>query len=78
MFVAFTPNDCKILSITEVSSISGMLCNVTLSAVSKVAAIHGNAAFLFPLAVIVPLIGNPPSIKYSYISKNPFMIYLLN
>ena len=28
------------------------------------AAIHGKAAFLFPLAAIVPRIGIPPSILY--------------
>ena len=42
------------------SSISGRFLSITSSSVRRAAAMHGRAAFLFPLARIVPLIGNPP------------------
>ena len=68
-FSTFAPNDCKIKSITPVSSISGIFRKITFSEVSKEAAMQGRAAFLFPLAFIVPFIGKPPSILYSYIAQ---------
>ena len=55
------PRERKTSNITPVSSISGMLFKITGSLVRTQAAIQGSAAFLFPLAFIVPLIGNPPS-----------------
>src|SRR3984893_2273633 len=41
----------------------GMLCSVTFSAVSKDAAIAGNAEFLAPLMATVPRSGSPPLIR---------------
>ena len=64
IFSTLAPSACKIKSITPVSSISGIFRKITGSSLKSVAAIQGKAAFLFPLAAIVPRIGMPPSILY--------------
>ncbi len=45
---------------TDTSLIAGMFLNVTDSSVSRLAARHGKAAFLFPLILTVPLKADPP------------------
>ena len=56
-FSTFAPRALRISSITPVSSMSGMLRSVTVSFVRSAAAMQGRAAFLLPLALIVPEIG---------------------
>ena len=61
-----TPRLRRISAITWTSSISGTARRTISSSVRIVAAMHVNAAFLFPDAVTDPLIGKPPSIMYLY------------
>ena len=49
--------------ISRTSLISGRLCKIIGSSLSKVAANIGKAAFLFPAGVTSPLSGIPPSIR---------------
>jgi hypothetical protein len=51
---------------TRTSSISGILRRITGSSDIRAAAIQGRAAFLLPLARMVPFTGWPPSILYWY------------
>jgi hypothetical protein len=48
----------------------GIFRRITGSSVRRAAARQGRAAFLLPLTLIVPLIGPPPSIRYSSMASN--------